>query len=60
MADNGTISLPDGLWKQARAKAILEDENLSSLIRIWLIAWIDGRLVIVEDEDGEDEEKDKN
>jgi len=39
-----TINLPDDLKRQARSKAILEDKNLSEVVRALLAAWVEGKI----------------
>ena len=39
-----TLSMPDDLKRNARAKAILEGRNLSEVVRDLLALWLEGRV----------------
>lgn len=40
--DRLTVTLPEGLKREARAKAIREGTNLSELARVWLQEYVKG------------------
>ena len=40
--EKATLSMPDDLKRQARAKAILEGRSLSGVVRQLLQIWLDG------------------
>ena len=42
--EKATLSMPDELKLQARAKAILEGSSLSEVVRELLKAWIEGSI----------------
>ena len=42
--EKATLTMPNALKYQARAKAILEGKNLSHVVRELLKAWLDGKI----------------
>ena len=42
--EKATLSMPDGLKRQARAKAILEGRSLSGVVRALLRMWLAGEV----------------
>jgi len=42
--EKATLSMPEELKRQARAKAILEGRNLSQVVRELLVLWLRGEI----------------
>jgi hypothetical protein len=42
--ENATLVIPRVVMARARAKAALEGTSVSSVVRVWLRAWISGRI----------------
>lgn len=54
--DKTTISIPDKLKREARARAIREGLDLSKVVRIFLAAWLDGEIQLPSDDDSGQQE----
>ena len=46
--EKATLTMPDNLKRQARAKAILAGMSLSEVVRQLLRAWLDGKVQLNE------------
>jgi len=42
--DRISLSMPKGLAKRAKEKALADDTTVSAVVRAFLLAWIEGRL----------------
>jgi hypothetical protein len=54
MSEKSTLVIPRALMLEARKKALEEGTSVSAVVRVFLKAWVDGRLQPPEEEQKDD------